>query len=232
MDQMSASLSANRDTIDTHDLSERRRAAFAQAQTHSRNVIIMRRVFPILALICVCVYFLKGDFSVQYKNAKVSVKDIQLTKNELKMINPRMEGHDEKSGSYLIIADSASQKTGSPTIVHLVKIDAKLDHPTNGTMLLTAERGKFDTKTEVLDLYENIRVSGTNGLIAHLESANIVIKQQIITSDALTFIKMNGNTINASKLSINGLTKVMTFTDRVKVRLIKSPKNNDSVTTN
>ncbi len=229
---MSASLSPSNDMIDTHDLSERRRAAFAQAQNHSRNVIIMRRVFPVLALICVCVYFLKGDFSVQYKNAKVSVKDIQLTKNELKMINPRMEGHDEKSGSYLIVADTASQKTGSPTIVHLQKIDAKLVHPTNGTMTLTAERGKFDTKTEVLDLYKNIRISGTNGLVAHLESANIIIKQQYITSNELIFIKMNGNTIKASKLNINGLTKVMTFTDRVKVRLIKTPKKNDIVQTN
>ena len=223
MEHLPAPSSADPDVIDHHELSKRRRAAFDRAQTHSRAVMVMRRLFPVMAILCVGVYFLKSDFEIHHKDFKASVQDIQLTKNELKMINPRLEGHDEKSGSYLVLADSASQKSGSPHLVHLQKIDAKLDHPQNGQITLKADRGSFDSKSEIMELFDNIRIVSANGMKARLKTANIVFKGQIISSDQPVFIEMNGSTITANTLRIDGVKKLITFTDQVRVKLIKSP---------
>ena len=223
MEHLPAPSSADPDMIDHHELSKRRRAAFDRAQTHSRVVMILRRFFPVLAVLCVGIYFLKSDFEIHHKDFKASVQDIQLTKNELKMINPRLEGHDKESGSYLVIADTASQKSGSPHLIHLQKIDAKLDHPQNGQITLKADKGLFDSKSEILELFDNIHIVSANGMKAWLKTAKIVFKGQIITSNQPVFIEMNGSTIHANTLRIEGVKKLITFKKAVKVRLIKSP---------
>jgi len=223
MEHLAAPSSAGSDMIDHHELSQRRRAAFDRAQNHSRVVMVLRRLLPVLAVLCVGIYFIRSDFEIHHKDFKASVQDIQLTKNELKMINPRLEGHDEKSGSYLVIADTASQKSGSPHVVHLQKVDAKLDHPTNGQITLKADRGSFDSKSEILELFDNIHIVSANGMKAQLKTARIVFKGQIITSNQPVFIEMKGSTIHANTLRIDGVKKLITFTEQVKVKLIKSP---------
>ncbi len=224
MEQLPAPALASTDMIDHPELSERRRHAFARAQNHSRIVAVLKRVFPLFAVLCVSAYLLSGDFSVDYKDMKASVESIQLTKNELKMINPRLEGHDEKAGSYLVLADEASQKAGSPYIIHLKKINATLTHPDNGLIKLTALRGTFDSKAEILDLEGNIRIVGDDGLNARLERANIIFKEQLITSNEPVFIVRSGSTIDAVGMKFEGTKKHMTFFGPVRVRLIKSPK--------
>lgn len=205
------------------EISERRQRAFRRAQNHSRHVFWMRRVFPVLAVLSVGFYFIKGEFSVNYGDMKASVEKVELTRNELKMTNPRLEGHDQKAGSYLVTADTAVQKSATPHVVQLNKVNGKLEHPSNGTMTLTANDGVFDTKTEVMDLTGDIVINSTNGMKAQLDNANIVIKTQKISSDRPVFVEMNGSTVRAGRIRIDGLAKTVEFIDRVRVELIKSP---------
>lgn len=184
----------------------------------------MKRSFPFLALLCVVMYFTQGEFSFRFGDMKASVKKIELTKNELKMTNPKLEGHDPKSGSYLITADTAVQKSSEPSVIYLKVVDGKLVHEKNGTMTLIANEGVFNTKTEVLDLSGDILVTSTNGMKARLETANIIIKGQKISSDRPVYVEMNNNTIRAESMSIDGLAKTVDFYGKVRVRLIKSPK--------
>lgn len=224
MERLAAPSSASDGLADHNELSVRRQVAFDRAQKHSRMVVIMRRLFPVLAVVCVGMYFFSGKFTFQFKDMKASVERIELSKDELKMINPRLEGHDEKSGSYLVIADSATQKSGSPDIIELDQVDGKLVHPKNGTITLKSNYGKFDTKSEILWLSGDILIVGTNGMRARLEDAKIIFKEQLISSDNPVFVEMNGSTIRAHRLFIEGTKKIMTFSDRVNVRLIKNPK--------
>ena len=209
--------------IDHKELSERRLAAFLRARKHTGRVLFLRRALPVLACCCVGVYFLSTDFSVAYKNMKASVEAVKLTKNELKMINPRLEGHDKKSGSYLILADFATRKTSEPDLIHLDNINAKLDHPQNGTLRLTAEAGQYSNKKEHLTIEKNVRLTGDHGLKATLERAKIDMKQQIITSNTPVYIERQGSTIHANTLVVRGQEKVMIFRGKVKVKLIKTP---------
>lgn len=224
MDPISAAPPSNVTILDHPDLSERRRRAFHRAKAHSRLVAVLRRALPLLALVCVSLYFFKGDFALEYKDMKASVEAVKFSKDELKMINPRLEGHDEKTGSYLIIADEASQRTSTPHLIRLKNITAKLDHPQNGSINMRAPEGAFDTKSEVLDLVGAIDIKGDDGLAASLTEATIEIKQQLITSGKPVFIERLGSSIEAQGIKIEGLTKVMNFVGPVKVKLIKSPE--------
>lgn len=205
------------------EISERRQKAFKRAQQHSRVVFFLRRVFPVLSVLCVGAYFITGEFSVQYGDLKASVKKVEITKNELKMTNPRLEGHDAKAGSYLVTADTATQKANSPYVINLQVINGKLEHPQNGVVLLKANDGVFDTKKEELSLKGDLVVTAANGMVARLEQAYIIFKKQEISSDKPVFVEMNSSTIRAERMHMDGLTKELTFTDRVRVRLIKSP---------
>ena len=210
--------------VDHKELSEKRLNAFLRAKKHTRRVVALRRVLPVLAVICVGVYFIQTDFSVAYKNMKASVDAIKLTKNELKMINPRLEGHDKKSGSYLILADFATRKSGEPDVIYLDTINAKLDRPKNGTLRLTAEAGRYATKKEILHIERNVKINGQDGLFAQLERATVNMKQQVISSDRPVYFERFGSTIRAETLDVRTQEKVMTFRGRVKVKLIKAPE--------
>lgn len=205
------------------EISERRQKAFKRAQQHSRVVFFLRRVFPVMAVLCVGAYFVTGEFAVQYGDLKASVKKVEITKNELKMTNPRLEGHDAKAGSYLVTADTATQKASSPYVINLKVINGKLEHPQNGVVNLKANDGVFDTKKEELSLKGDLVVTAENGMVARLEQAYIIFKKQEISSDKPVFVEMNSSTIRAERMHMNGLTKELTFTDRVRVKLIKTP---------
>ncbi len=153
------------------ELSKKRQQAFIRAQRHSRAVFILRRLLPLLSLVCCLAFFATGKFSFEYKDIKASVEKIDVNKNELKMTNPRLEGHDKKAGSYLVTASTATQKSDSPYVLHLDTIDGKLDHPKNGTVLLKARKGVFNTKQEVLQLAGDLENKAPNGMIAQLETA-------------------------------------------------------------
>jgi|GEM_PF-6561878 len=206
------------------ELSKKRQQAFLQAQRHSRAVFILRRLLPVLSLVCCLAFFITGKFSFEYKGIKASVEKIDVNKDELKMTNPRLEGHDKKAGSYLVTAATATQKSDSPYVIHLNAIDGKLDHPKNGTVFLKAKNGVFDTKKEVLQLSGDLEIKAPNGMIAELETAHITFKKQIITSDRPVYVQMESSTIRADTIHIDGVNKIVTFQDRVKVRLIKTPK--------
>ena len=232
--EMYPPLSAQRNASATHkeeevaELSKKRQLAFSRAQRHSRAVFILRRLLPVLAVFCCFAYFVTGKFSLQFKDHKVSVEKIDVNKNVLKMTNPRLEGHDKKAGSYLVTAATATQKANSPYVIRLDTIDGKLDHPKNGTVFLKAQTGVFDTKQEILQLSGDLEVKAPNGMIARLDTAKITFKQQKITSDKPVYVQMDSSTIRADKIHIDGLTKIITFQDRVKVRLIKTPKRLDN----
>lgn len=218
---------ATRKSEEHREISERRQLAFKRAQAHSKAVYWMRRLFPFLAILCVTFYFIGGEFSINYGDMKASVKKIELSRNELKMISPRLEGHDEKAGSYLVTADTATQKADAAHIIRLDQVDGTLEHPTNGKINLTANEGVFDSRSEVLDLAGNILVTGENGLRARLEKANIIFKKQAISSDQPVYAEMNGSTIRSDRVQFDGLTSTVLFIDRVRVKLIKAPKTSD-----
>lgn len=219
----SAQQSSHEGTNDSAELSNLRQAAFKRAQTHSRAVYILRRLLPVMAGLCCCLYFITGKFSFQYKGIKASVEKINVSKNELKMTNPRLEGHDKKSGSYLVTAATATQKSNTPYVIHLQTVDGKLDHPKNGTVYLKANNGVFNTKKEILELAGDMEIKAPNGMTARLDRAKIVFKKQKITSDRPVFVEMESGTIRADRVEIDGLAKTLIFSDRVRVRLLKSP---------
>lgn len=206
------------------EISSRRQQAFKRARQHSRTVYWLRRTLPVLAVICCFAYFFTGKFSFQFNDHKVSVDKIDLNKNELKMTNPRLEGHDKKAGSYLVTADTATQKANSPYVINLNQIRGKLDHPKNGIIHLRAKRGVFNTKKEILNLSGDLVINAPNGMQAELDRAKIYFKSQTIRSNKPVYVQMESGTIRAERVFIDGVKKVITFQDRVKVRLIKTPK--------
>ena len=206
------------------EISSRRQQAFKRARQHSRTVYWLRRTLPVLAVICCFAYFFTGKFSLQLNDHKVSVDKIDVNKNELKMTNPRLEGHDKKAGSYLVTADTATQKANSPYVINLNQIRGKLDHPKNGIIHLRAKRGVFNTKREILNLSGDLVINAPNGMQAQLDRAKIYFKSQTIRSNKPVYVQMESGTIRAERVFIDGVKKVITFQDRVKVRLIKTPK--------
>ncbi len=99
------------------------------------------------------------------------------------MHNPHYQGFNADGGHYWVKAETAQQDLKTLTAVHLDGITGELTDAKKQKTYLTATRGLFDNKSNILELYDAINVTGEGGLNAKLTRATVETKENIITSD-------------------------------------------------
>lgn len=203
-------------------LSERERA-FVKARRHSRAVRILRFALPVCAFATLGLYFLSSDFRISVGGMKASVARVEVSKDRLRMIEPKLEGVSDDQGAYTLTADYAEQEISNSNIVHLHKIRADIDNPKEGWTRMTAPKGRFDTASEKLLLLGNIRVANSGGMTSRLTRAEIDMKtQRTYSSEPVTVEALNG-TINSDTMEIWNSERVVIFRGNIKVHIHKRP---------
>lgn len=203
----------------------KREQAFRRAQRHSKIVRILRIVFPVCAVAMVCLYFLSSKFTISIGDMQASVARIEVSKDRLRMIEPRLEGITDDKGAYNVTADYAEQDIGNTSVVHLHKVKAEIDNPKQGWTRLTAPQGKFDTQKETLLLLGDIRVSSSTGMTSRLTRAEIDMKTQRTVSNEPVIVKALNGTINSNTMEIFNAERTVMFRGNIKVHIFKRPVN-------
>ncbi len=200
-----------------------RQRAFERAQRHSRIVRILRIAFPVCAVAIMGLYFLSSKFTISIGDMKASVARIEVNKNRLRMIEPRLEGVTDKKGAYFVTAAYAEQDIANTSIVHLNKVRAKIENPEQGWTRLTAPEGKFDTEKETLLLLGDIRVGSSSGMTSRLSRAEIDMKTQRTISSEPVLVKALNGTINSNTMEIFNAERTVIFRGNVRVHILKKP---------
>ena len=200
--------------------------AFRKAQLHSRLVRSLQLALPILAVAAVGLYFLPNTLSVQVGGVTASIKGISASSKELTMVNPRLQGVSAKYGSYVVTAVSATQKVKAPHLVGLKTIDARIDNRDKSWSKLTADKGKFNTKTEQLQLAGNIKVKTNSQMSARLSTARVDMKKQTITSKTPVEVTMPTGKVSGRSMFVDSGKNIVDFRGNVRVHMEppKKPK--------
>lgn len=201
-----------------------RRKAFAAARRHSRWVRILKVLLPVSAVAVIGLYFLTSKITITVGDHQASVGRIEVNRDRLRMINPKLEGVNEQNGLYVMTADYAEQDVSKPSTIFLFGVKAETTDPQNGWSRMTAPKGTFHTKKETLDLSGDIRVGSSSGMTARLKSAAIDMNTNMIRSQDPVRVEFINGTIDAKSIEIDSGKRVIFFRGDVRAHVKKRPE--------
>lgn len=86
-----------------------RERAFQGAARHSRQVDMLRKALPVLAVVVFAGYFISSRLSMTVGGITASIDGVKVENGNLRMVNPKLKGMDKKNGTYVIGAEYADQ---------------------------------------------------------------------------------------------------------------------------
>jgi lipopolysaccharide export system protein LptC len=197
--------------------SRNRSRAFARAQRHSRWVRFYKVAIPLGAVVGMVgvglVAYLDPFRSVEGLTlGPVSVSGTQVT-----MESPKLTGFRNDSRPYEVTASSAVQDVKKPNLVELKDMRARIVTDDQGSAAhLEADFGLLDTRTEKMELRQNVRVRTDAGQEALLRSALVNFKAGTVVSKEPVTVSLGNGVIKATGLTVTDNGKVMQFKGRVQ----------------
>ena len=211
-----------------------RRHAYGDAVRHSFRVRFLRRVLPsialvILALVGTIAWFdpLRLVRDLPLDVLKLSIKD-----NKLVMDAPKLTGFTKDGRGYNITARAAAQDLSKTNVIELDGIIANFTLSSSGNTELTAVKGVYDAKADIVQLTEGIVIKSTAGYEGKLTDAVIEVKKGHVVTTNPVDITFNNGSLRADKMEIfdNGARAM--FEGGVTMFVKLPPPNRPAATAN
>ena len=198
--------------------------AFATARRHTAFVRICRLALPLATLAAIASYGMGVRVKLKFENGTLQTGPVSLSSENLAMSNPRYEGFNKDGSKFAVTAKSATHDIRSRAPVRLDQIDGRMVQANNSVVTLTAPRGLFDNTENQLELLDDIKVRGDDGMRADLTQATIFLKDNRIVSNQPVAIEMKAGQIRANQMQILQSLRQATFSDGVMTRLKREPR--------
>lgn len=178
--------------------------AFRAARRHSRLVRILRVAIPIGVVAGLAVMFLITYFNPLRMLTKlpIDLSDLVVSGTKITMEKPRLAGYTSDGRAYDLSAEAAAQDMTKPDIIELRNLSAKMDMQDKTAMQMSAVAGVYNSKTEMLQLERDIKLSSSTGYKGWMTQATIDIRKGNVVSDQPVKLEMLQGTLNANKLEI------------------------------
>ncbi len=197
-------------------------ARFAIAARHSRRVRILRKAVPaavIIALLAVLLISVFNPFRILAK-LPLEVDNLVVSGTRITMESPHLSGFTPDQRPYELWAKTATQDVTKPTNVELQELRAKVQMEDKSGLTMDARSGLFDTKSQVLNLKDNIFLQSSTGYEARLSQARVDMAKGTVTSNEPVAVKLLNGTLDAQGLEITQNGEVVRFEGGVSMILI------------
>lgn len=196
-----------------------RSASRKAAVQHSRNVRILKFLLPVSTLLVISGYAYSVVNVTGWGKALDTLEVPQIVADNLAMENPHYEGFNNDGGRYWVTAKKAIQDIKSMSLIKLQDITGELIDANKQRTRLTATRGTFNNKENIVELFDTIDIAGENGLKAKLTRATIKTKENLITSDQPVEVAMPAGVVTADQMTVRQKSKEYTFVQNVRTNL-------------
>lgn len=198
-------------------------ARFAAAARHSRLVRLLRIAVPAVVAVAVAAILaisIFNPFRALMKQLPLDVDNVVVSGTRITMESPHMSGFSPDQRPYEVWAKAATQDLLAPDRVELKTIRAKVMMEDRSTVTMDAREGLFDTKSQVLDLRQDIFLQSSTGYEARLTQARVDIAKSAVSSDQPVDVKLLNGTLNANRLRIVDSGDVVRFEGGVVMNLV------------
>jgi lipopolysaccharide export system protein LptC len=195
-----------------------KRAAFAQAQTHSRRVRVLKFLLPALAVI-LAVAFVTYSWIVTPANVSIDLGQSAFSDGKLVMANPKLEGFTKNKQRYVMTANRAAQVLQRPNVFELEGIEATLPVSADNWARVSAAAGIYNRVANTINFTSPVTINTDDGMQATLQAAYIDIEKGALLSKKPVDIALNGMRISANWMWVGKNGKVLIFKDRVRMEI-------------
>jgi len=204
--------------------------SFGAAARHSKRVRMLRMIIPVLVVLALLVIVAASVFNPWRMLASLPIEmgNLVVSGTKITMESPRMAGFMPDGRAYEVSAQAAAQDITNPNQVELQKIAARIEMQDKTPVRITALKGLFDTKGEVLRLDEDILLQSST-YEGRLQEAVITMKQGTVVSKKPVAIKFLNGHLDAQGLSITENGALIRFEGGVSMTLtIANPAGNSA----
>jgi lipopolysaccharide export system protein LptC len=203
---------------------------YGAAVRHSSRVRFLRRVLPALAVVILglaAVIAYLDPFRI-VRDFPLDVLKLSIQGNKLVMDAPKLSGFTKDGRGYNITATAAAQDLTQTNVIELEGIKANFSLTGNGMTELTAAKGLYDAKGDVVQLTEGIVIRSTAGYEGKLQDAVIQVKRGHVATQSPVDILFNNGSIRADRMEIfdNGARAV--FEGGVSMMMKLPPPQNQT----
>ncbi|HXF53123.1 MAG TPA: LPS export ABC transporter periplasmic protein LptC [Hyphomicrobiaceae bacterium] len=179
-----------------------RSRAFRAARRHSMLVRVLRVSLPLLTLLVFASYglFVQRAYEVGIGDGTLTIGPVALSGDMVTAENPRFEGFNKNGDRFVVTAKSAEHDLKRSGPIGLKLIEGVLYEQNKTVTRVTAPRGRFDTRTEVLELEERIEVTSNTGLRALLTRATVSMREDRIVSSEPVTVAMPSGIVRGNEL--------------------------------
>ncbi|HSE77275.1 MAG TPA: LPS export ABC transporter periplasmic protein LptC [Alphaproteobacteria bacterium] len=144
-------------TFDT--LTPRRFSALRSSVVHLLKVVLPIAALIIAASVLLWPHLQPEERRIKLKPVAVGIEDIE----NLRMLQPRYMGVDEKNQPYTLTAEQATQDSGDSDMTELSRPKADITLENGTWVALTAEQGQYNKSTRRLELLGDVNVFHDEG---------------------------------------------------------------------
>jgi lipopolysaccharide export system protein LptC len=205
---------------------------FRAAARHSRRVRVLRIAVPILVGMSLFSIFAVSIFNPwrMLKSLPIEMGNLVVSGTKITMESPRMAGYTPDGRAYEVSAQAAAQDITKPDQVELQQIQARFEMQDKSQVQMTATKGIFQTKGEVLKLEDQIFLKSSS-YEGRLQEAVVEMKRGTVSSDKPVALKWLDGDLEAQSLRILDNGAIVRFDGGVSMTVkLKSqaPQNQDS----
>lgn len=199
--------------------SERGTEAFDRAARHSRRVRRLKILLPVAASF-IAVAFLGYSLLPSTGAGGIDLRMLSIEGGKLVMENPTLGGFTDENLPYTMTAERARQAIGGQgDAIQLEGIRATVPIDRQDQATISAEGGIYDRQNNRLALDGAITLRTTSGILARLQSAEVDMASNVLSTEKPVEIEMSGMQIRADSFRAADGGKTLVFQDRVLVQI-------------
>ena len=202
-----------------------RQHAFARAKRHSALVRVLKAALPVIAVMSTGALFLSPTMLVRFfqPGINASVGAVEVTTDQLRMINPRFDGFTADKGHYVVAAKAAVQMLNNTDLMQLESVHGHLVQLDKSWTDLTSTAGTYQTKTKALHLAQGIIITTSADARVELDHADVDVDKKAVTSDADVAMTMPNGTLKGRGLLVDNAARRLLVSQAVRAHLL-TPK--------
>lgn len=198
--------------------------AFRRARRHTRTVRLLRIAIPAGIMGGLALYTLVtwlnpfGGLPGLPTMSKMVVSGSRVT-----MDLPRMTGYTRDGRAYEMRAAAAAQDLKRPQFIEMKEVRSRVELKDGSVLTVTADNGVYDTKSEVVQLQNNVIVVSSDGTEAHMVEAVIDMRKSHVLSQQPVDVMMKNSRILAKEMEVANAGEVVHFRGGVTMNIKPEP---------
>jgi lipopolysaccharide export system protein LptC len=199
---------------------------FRNARRHSRWVRRLRIAIPTVVAVAFGLYVLSAWLNPLTALSRLPSGKLVVSGTRITMDLPKLAGFTRDGRSYELTASAAAQDLRRPHFIELKEVRAKVELVDGSVVNVRSATGLYETKTEVITLYEDVVVTSSAGAEIRLSEARLDMRKAHVLSNKPVEVLLPNGRIDANQMEVVEGGDVVQFRGGVSMLV-----NSDSIQT-